>query len=519
VLPQAIAVPSTTNALVDLVRWAGETGTPLIPRGAGSGMPGHNVGPGVIVDLTVLDGLPIEIDRPRFLASTGAGVSLGDLAEVAGRIGLRMPVDPSSARWATAGGVVATNAAGSRSVKYGPVRRWVEGLTLVTADAEVVRLDRQVAPPRCRAVTRFQEELEPTLKLARWRVASTWPKVRKNTAGYPLDAYLASGDLVDLVIGAEGTLGVVTEVTWRLEPIPASRRAVRAAIRSVRRLATVVPALLDLDPSRVEFLDGTFLHFVGEGLPSSVAAVARGGALLMIEFEGESVAERVERAVEIAKPESAEVLVASGDAEIEALWSVRHAASPRLAALGDQARSLQVVEDGCVPIDRLGDYIAGLHAVADKRGIPIVMFGHAGDGHVHANLLADLTEPDWEGRVRGAFADGSQLVASFGGSPAGEHGDGRLRAGLLQKTYGWEVVQLFRHLKRVFDPAGILNPGVKLGDADPISALKVGAGAAAIPADIERGLRWIESHGGYATARLSIADHAMPITERSSSPH
>jgi FAD/FMN-containing dehydrogenase len=369
-------------------------------------------------------------------------------------------------------------------------------------------------------VTRFIEELEPTLKQARWRVASTWPKVRKNTAGYPLDAYLASGDLLDLVIGAEGTLGIVTQVTWRLEPIPASRRAVRAAIRGVRRLSTVVPALLELEPSRLEFLDGSFLKLVSDGLPSSVGAVAQGGALLMIEFEGDAIAGPLERAVGILKPESAEVLVASGDAEIETLWSIRHAASPRLAALGDRARSLQVVEDGCVPIDRLGDYIAGLQTVSDRRGIPIVMFGHAGDGHVHANLLADLTEPGWEGKVRSAFADGSQLVSSFGGSPAGEHGDGRLRAGLLQKTYGWEVLQLFRHLKRVFDPAGILNPGVKLGpDGDPIGDLKVGAGAATIPADIERGLRWIESHGGYATARLSIADQAMPTTERSSSPH
>ena len=130
IIPRAVAVPSTTRALVDLVRWAGANQVPLIPRGAGSGMPGGNVGDGVMVDLTALDGAPIHIDPVAMIATTGAAASLGELGEATGRHGLRMPVDPSSARWATSGGAVGTNAAGTRTVKYGPVRRWVDGVTL-----------------------------------------------------------------------------------------------------------------------------------------------------------------------------------------------------------------------------------------------------------------------------------------------------------------------------------------------------------------------------------------------------
>jgi FAD/FMN-containing dehydrogenase len=472
-------------------------------------MPGHNVGEGVIVDLTALDGVPASIDPDRFVAETGVGLALEDLWSMAGRHGLRMPVNPSSSRWATIGGVVSTNAAGPRSVRYGPMRRWIQGLTLVTSDAEIVELRRQVPPPASELLRRFQEDVEPGLRLARWRVATSFPKTRKNTAGYALDAYLASGDLLDLVIGAEGTLGIVTEVSWRLEPIPVGRAAMRASLRDVRRLSHCIPALLELDPSSLEFLDGSFLRYVGDALAGVARgeAIIKGGALLLVEFEGEGIEPLLERAVGILKPESLEILVAHSEAEIEALWAIRHAASPRLAALGERARSLQVIEDGAVPLARVGEYVSALHAVAERRGIPIVMFGHAGDGHVHANLLPDLTQEGWQDRVRAAFSDVGQLVSAFGGTPSAEHGDGRLRTGLLEKTFGWEVVQLFRQVKRAFDPAGIFNPGVKLdGDHDPFGSLKVGPARPLIPPDIERGLRSIEAQAGYTASRLGIAD-------------
>jgi FAD/FMN-containing dehydrogenase len=423
-----------------------------------------------------------------------------------------MPVDPSSARWVTAGGAVSTNAAGPRSVKFGPVRRWVQRLTLVTADGEILPLRRGAPTPDSALTRRFAASIESTLRLARWRAASAFPKVRKNTAGFALDAYLASGDLLDLVIGAEGTLGFVVDVTWRLGPMPAARAGVRAAVRDVKRLAHCVPALMSLEPSRLEFLDGSFLEFVGAAtvdVPSAERLIGS-GALLMVEFEGASAADLardLERAVGILKPESYEVLVANDDRETEALWAVRRAASSKLARLGDSLRSLQVIEDGCVPVAKLGDYLLAVRRAAAARGIPVVLFGHAGDGNVHANLLPDLNRPGWHADLAAVFAEVSREVIGMGGTPSGEHGDGRLRTGLLERLYGFEMTKLFRQLKRTFDPAGLLNPGVKIpGDADPLASLKVGDGAAALPSDIERGLRWIEQHAGYSVARLSLAD-------------
>ena len=515
IVPSAVAVPSTTRALAAIVRWAAAEGVPLVPRGAGSGMPGGNVGEGVVVDLTALDGAPLTIDPVRCLATTGSGVSLGSLAEAARRHGLRMPVDPSSERFATAGGAVGTNAAGTRTVKYGSVRRWVEGVTLVTPDGEVVALERGVPLAASALSRRLESALGEALRLARWRVAASFPKVRKNSAGYALDQFLASGDLLDLIIGAEGTLGIVAEVRWRLEPIPPHRGGLRAAIRDAKRLGQLIPALLELEPSRVEFLDQTFLGFVDEEL----RALARGerlreaGAVLMVEFEGDdpvAIEKALERSVGIVRSDSLEVAVGADEREVESLWAIRHAASPKLASLGDQRRSLQVVEDGTVPIARLGDYLASMQAIAARRGLPIVMFGHAGDGNVHANLLVDVTTPGWEDRVRAVFEDATQLVLSLGGTTTGEHGDGRLRAGVIERLYGFEMTHVFRLIKRAFDPAGIMNPGVKIGEArDPIRSLKVGATAPPIPADIEAGLRRLERQAGYSTARLSLADDPL----------
>ena len=515
ILPRAIAVPSTTPALAALVCWAGAEGIPLVPRGAGSGMPGGNVGEGVVIDLTVLDGAPISVDTARCLATTGAAVSLGALREAAGRQGLRMPVDPSSERFATVGGAVATNAAGTRTVKYGPVRRWVQGLSLVTADGEVVALERGVPIPACGLSRRLESSLADALRLARWRVAASFPKVRKNTAGYALDQFLASGDLLDLVIGSEGTLGIVTEVRWRLEPIPPHRGGLRAALRDAKRLGILVPALLELEPSRVEFLDQTFLGFIGDEL----GHVRRGerlreaGAVLMVEFEGHdpaAIEQSLERAVGIVRSDSLEEAVGADEREVESLWAIRHAASPKLAALGNERRSLQVVEDGTVPVERLGDYLAMMEACAARRGVPIVMFGHAGDGNVHANLLPDVTKPGWEDQVRAVFEDQTHMILSLGGTTAGEHGDGRLRAGVVERIYGFEMTQVFRQIKRAFDPAGIMNPGVKLGDGgDPIRSLKAGGTAPSIPADIEAGLRRLERQAGYSTARLDLADDPL----------
>jgi FAD/FMN-containing dehydrogenase len=505
-VPRAVCLPADADDVAALVRWAAETGMSLVPRGAGSAMSGANVGDGVVVDLTATAGPALEIDSSTRRARMRAGATLGELEQAAAKDGLRLPPDPSSLRWATAGGAVSTNAAGARSVRYGAVRRWVAAVQMVTGEGEVIRLERDGAAAG-KADARPAGTLS-RLTACRPERLTAWPKVRKNSFGYALDEYARSGDPLDLVIGSEGTLGIVTAVDWRLDAKPRHRAGVRILLDSYAELPALVAELLALEVSALELLDRTFLDVVRIGEPGAPLPDAE--AVLLVEIEAEKEVElrrAAEAAVRVARPRAMGVDVAVSSAGTEQLWRLRHAASPMLARLPPERRSLQVIEDGCVPVAQLGDYVGAVRRAADEAGIPVVLFGHAGDGNVHVNALPDVRRSGWKKRLNQLYQSVSDAVIELGGVPSGEHGAGRLRAGLLERVYGAEIVARFREVKASFDPHGILNPGVIIPSGQPpLSQLKVGAGAARLPADVERGLRDIERTAGYGTQRLSLAD-------------
>ena len=510
IVPRAVALPCDAADLKLLISWAAEHRVPLVARGAGSAMGGGNVGEGVVVDLAGFSN-PLHIDPPSRTAATGAAVTLAGLNAAAANYGLRLPPDPSSGAWATLGGMVSTNAAGARSVRFGSVRRWVQTLTLITSDAEEVTLRRGINQPdsSAGALRRFGKDVAPRLRAAAPLVSSQFPRVRKNSSGYAVDAYLASGDVLDLVTGAEGTLGIVTEVEWRLDPVPECRAGMRVQLPSLDHLHEVVEAINQHEPSALELLDRSFLDLVGSSYRVAGGVGPGVETLLLVEFEREQQ-EALRQTLALTEtavmPWAVSVDVAySGDAD--RLWAIRHAASPILAGLPENRRSLQVIEDACVPIERMGEYIGSVRRMAAELELPVVLFGHAGDGHIHVNLLPELARRGWQDRVAALLEDVTQLVKRLGGTPSGEHGDGRLRAQTLERIYGTEIVELFREIKLAFDPSGIFNPGVILPAGEPaISHLKVGAGAAAIPGDIQKALREIELKGGYARNRLELAE-------------
>ncbi len=552
IIPAGVAVPSSVTELQSLVGWALTTGTPLTARGAGSGIPGNAVGSGVVVDLR--DGMPktLELDPASRTAITSGNITQGELNRAAAKHGLRLPPDPSSSAWATLGGMVATNAAGARSVRYGPVRPWVMGMEVVTADAEVGWLSRgEASGPTVSegvnsrglpsALNRFNLKTAPAIRAAADLVRVRFPRVRKNTAGYALDHWLATGDDLELMIGAEGTLGLVTTIRWQLDPIPAARSGLRIALRSLDDLEEAVRALVALEPSAVELLDKTFLDLVGsatrpplgaEAEPaaneSNRAASDRRGqlagipagteALLLVEFERDNTAAArgvAGDAVRATKALATDIATALTAAEEKELWGLRHAASPILASLPPDRRSLQIIEDGCVPLPRLGAYVRAIREAAARQEITVVIFGHAGDGNVHVNALPELARPDWPERVSGLYEEVNAAAIRLGGTISGEHGDGRLRAPLLEALYGSEILDLFHGVKTAFDPQGILNPGVKLGPGDPaLAGLKIGPDAAVIPEDIALALRDIERTGGYARSRMEIAGTQQGKGER-----
>ncbi|MBI1722678.1 MAG: hypothetical protein HYR48_02090, partial [Gemmatimonadetes bacterium] len=272
-------------------------------------------------------------------------------------------------------------------------------------------------------------------------------------------------------------------------------------------LGIIMDSVLKAGPSAVELLDRTYLEFAratGARIPAGSEAA------LLVELDDEG-GFQVLGLLGVGEG----VVVASSPEETARIWELRHLASPILAALPDNQRSLQVVEDGCVPRERLGDYISALRRVAAAHGFQVVIFGHAGDGHVHANLLADVGAPDVVERVSACFVEVSMLQLAHHGTLSGEHGDGRLRAPLLQPLLGRSFLDVCRRVKAAFDPAGILNPGVKIPEAPARvelapELLKFGARAPALPREVAEVLRRIERDAAWGTFRLDLAPEAAP---------
>ena len=473
----AVAIPADADDLSRLVEWAGATGTALVPRGAGTGMPGGNVGPGVVVNLVSGLRRRLEIDPDRQLARVEPGFTLRELNEAAGAFGLHFPVDPSSAARCTLGGMLANDSAGAHSVHYGTTRRWTESLEVVLAGgarARVQRGERPADPPLKGILDAIDELLLPD----RERILARWPQLRKNSSGYALREYLLSGDAVDLLVGSEGTLALVTGAELRLDPVPPCRGLALLEFTSLERAGEAVQAILELEPAACEILDRTFLDLVrdaGEDPGFPLAPDLQ--AVLLVEVEADAPDEtraRLETIQAHAAGLADRISLADSEAQQAAFWHIRHAASPLIAARTDGRVSMQFIEDGVVPVARLPEYIRALRDTLARHAVPAVIFGHAGDGNLHVNPLVDPHAPGWRARIERIIEEIAEAVAALGGTMAGEHGDGRLRAPLLPKIWGEEMVRRFRAVKQIWDPAGILNPGVilPLPGQRPLDALQ-----------------------------------------------
>ncbi len=505
IIPAAVAQPRDVTMLRATIAEARSAGMTITPRGAGTAMDGGNVGPDLVLDLSRFNHGACDIDVDRRHAIVSPSLTLAALRTAAAPHGLRLPPEPSSADWATLGGMASTNAAGARSLQHGSIRPWIVALTLETTDGPL-DLERGEKPAATHpAVRRWAEQVVPMLDRHRDEIVRRYPAVRKNSAGYALDHWLADRELIDLVIGSEGTFGVITRLTLRLDKQPSVRMSLRAALDRRDRLESTIGAIRRFDPETLEFLDDSFLAVLRGRQPGSNTdpGLLDAGSILLADFTGDDAGEvtaRIEAAAAAAAPHARIDLALQPD-QIERLWAVRHGASPALAALEDGRRSLQVVEDGCVPAGALVAYIEAVEASCRSAGVDVVIFGHAGDGHVHVNLLPRLDDPAWHDRIAAVYRRVSADVIALGGTPSGEHGAGRLRAPLLGALYGETVMECHVAIKNAFDPTGLFNPGVIIGRADPFSSLKLGPDAPAIPADVEGWLADMERRADWGRSR------------------
>jgi FAD/FMN-containing dehydrogenase len=510
-VPAAVAVPADAEDVERLVRWAAESGTPLVPRGSGSGMAGGAVGPGVIVDLSRLNAIG-AIDTSARRVWVGPGAVRGAVEQAARALALTFPPDPSSGPFCTVGGMAGTNAAGARAMRHGSTRKWISAIDCVFADGSRAVVRRGAPPPDVAPVLRFLEDVAPAL-----RGEGTPPRhaVRKESSGYGLADYAGSGDLVDLLVGSEGTLALFVGLELALAPAPAATTGVLAAFATLEGAVTGAALARDLGASACELLDRTFLDVAASGATDADAHALpqvpnEAETVILAELEGESVAaarEAAGRLADVLRGAGALTVRVALDAAAEhALWALRHAASPILARLDPWLKSMQFIEDGTVPPERLPDYVRGVRAALARQGIRGVIFGHAGDANVHVNPLVDLRDPEWRDHVAALLDDVTALVARLGGTLSGEHGDGRLRTPLLDRVWAPEALALFGAVKRAFDPSGILNPGVKValpGQA-PVADVKYDPTLPPLPPDARAALDRVAERREYARFRLEL---------------
>ncbi len=519
VVPAAVAVPDDAEDLAALVKWARREGGSLIPRGSGSSMAGGAVGPDIIVDLSRFTEIgAVDVDARTVRVGAGA---LRDRVDGAARpYGLCFPVDPSSGAFCTIGGMIATNAAGARTLRYGTTRRWVRGLHCVFDDGSIGWVRRDAAPPRhIPAVARLMEALEllRDIDAARWEHRG----VRKESSGYAIaDALMPGGHLLDLLVGSEGTLALFTEAELFLAPVPLATATVLAAFSSLDDATACAVEARAAGARACELLDRTFLEVAARGGATGVPTDA--DAVLLIEVEGTEAMTTADVAEDVAalcrRHRASEVITAVEPESEHDLWALRHAASPILSRLAPRVRSMQFIEDGCVPPSRFAEYVRGVRTILARSDTPGVIFGHAGDAHAHVNPLVDVMRHDWRDRVCRILDDVTDLTASLGGTLAGEHGDGRLRAPLLHRVWSTEACDAFRRIKRAADPHNVLNRGCKVaihnegigaptnGQAsDAIGTVKYDPSAAPLPAQARDYLDAVERDRAWHRFRLDGA--------------
>ena len=466
-LPLAVAVPADVASVGALVRWARASGYSLMPRGSASGMAAGAIGPGIAVDLSRMNAIG-EVDVSNRRIRVGAGAVRAAVDAAARAVGLRFPVDPSSGEFCTIGGMVGANAAGARTLRFGATRPWVMGLECVFDDGSIAWLRRGETPPvHIPAVARLMQTLALTRANVR-REVLVHAGVRKQSSGYAIHTALApGGSLIDLLVGSEGTLALFTQVELALTEVAGSTGSLLALFDSLEAATECALLARELGAAACELLDRTFLDVAAS---QGAGGVPRGTeAVLLVELEASNsaaVADAIGVASRVCTAAGArEIAIGLSHQEQHALWTLRHAASPILSSLAPRLRSMQFIEDGCVPPQNLPAYVRGVRHLLQRAEFTGVIFGHAGDAHIHVNPLVDVNRAGWRDRVRGALLDACELTARLGGTLAGEHGDGRLRAPLLPYVWSAEARAAFANIKAAADPAGVLNAGCKVAAA------------------------------------------------------
>jgi glycolate oxidase len=416
-MPDAVISPRNSEEISDILKICNQYGVPIVPRGSGTNLcAGTCPTEGGIVLLFKHMNKILEIDEENLTVTVQPGVITLDMIHAIEEKGLFYPPDPSSMKISTIGGNINENSGGLRGLKYGVTRDYVIGLEAVLPNGDIIR---------------------------------TGGKLAKDVAGY---------DLTRLFVGSEGTLGVITEATLKLIPMPETRKTMLALYHDLSAAARSVSKIIanKIIPTTLEFLDQATLKVVEDyaqiGLPTDVQAV------LLIEQDGppEVVERDIAKIAEVCKQENAvSIQIAATEEEAMALRTARRAALSAVARLAPTT----ILEDATVPRSEIANMVKAINEITEKYQLTICTFGHAGDGNLHPTCATDARNHDEMERVEKAFAEIFEKAIELGGTITGEHGVGAMKAPYLEWKLKKEGIAAMMGIKQAFDPKNIMNPG------------------------------------------------------------
>lgn len=478
--PQAVVQPRSTADLVATVRFASEQQIPITARGGGTSRTGNELGEGILIDFAKHLNQVLDFNAEERWVKVQPGIVLAELNSFLKPHKLYFPIDPSTIDSATIGGMIANNSSGPHAVKYGTTRTHVKALELVLTSGEVIKTGRR---PVRRTTTaerldslgdRLYRDVPRILENYQGYLEPERPYTTKNSCGYHVWDLLEEGtiDLTPMLVGSEGTLALVSEATLQLSPLPEKALSGFVYFDDLGKVGESTQEILAEGPSMVEIMEKHILDLAREQKPELAEYFPENTeASLFIEFQEDSDEvlqdkfEAVRQRLMVDKQLAKSVVQARNKEDMATFTKVRSISGPILNRMKGPRRPIAFIEDAAVHVSRLPEYISGLRELFDKYQVKAAIYGHAGDGNLHNMAILDLRRQE-DVQTMLDLADAvCDLVLKLGGTISGEHADGRLRTQYVVRQYP-NLYQAMRELKALFDPTGIMNPGVIISDND-----------------------------------------------------
>ena len=541
-LPIGVVVPTSTADVQAVVEYCATNEIPVLPRGGGTSLAGQTVNEAVVLDFKKeLNGI-VDIDPEAETATAKPGITLARLNDRLAEHGLKYAPDPAWGDKSVLGGCIGNNTTGAHSLKYEKADGYLESVEVVLADGTVTTFDWlsvEELHERAAGVTdddgieqQVYAVVSDVLKNKRAAIEEKYPALMRNVSGYNFDKLLEDAEergevnVGRLLAGSEGTLGIVTEATVSLEPVPNETAVVLLTYDDVLTAMEDVAPILDHDPAAVEVMDDVLLDLARETAEfAPVVDILPDGtdSTLLVEFYADSVADGKQQVADLladrlphSEPtvepsddgittdepiHATDALEAYDDDRQAKFWKMRKAGLPILLSRTGDAKHWPFVEDTAVPAENLPEYVADIQELFAEYDTFASYYAHAGPGVLHIRPLLNLKAEDGIETMLEISDAVTDLVIEYGGSVSGEHGDGRARTTWNKKLYGDELWESFRQLKRAFDPQWLLNPGNVCGDADPTENLRYDADYA-FDAGFEPTLNWDNDNGFQGMAEL-----------------